>query len=131
MEMLLIREGLWSIVCQRLLRPTPISSGTGNASSSRTRSTTADDNDAAAAKWDEDAERATATIFLYLDERAERCVEAIRNPVELWGKLKHLYERKGFSAHFYHWQKLFSLHLADNRKPELKGNAMNLYLDAY
>ena len=56
MEMLLIREGLWSIVCQRLLCPTPISSDTGNASSSRTRSSTADDNDAAAAKWDEDAE---------------------------------------------------------------------------
>jgi hypothetical protein len=128
MEMLLIREGLWSIVSQRLLRPT---ASTGNASSSRTRSSTTDDNDAAAAKWDEDAERATATIFLYLDERAERCVEAIRNPVELWAKLKNLYERKGFSARFYLWQKLFTLQLADYRKPEFKGNAMDHYLDAY
>ena len=136
MEMLLIREGLWSIVSQRLLRLT-VNSGnaSSSSSSSRTRSSTAGladhTNAAAAMKWDEDAERATATVFLYLDERTERCVEAIRNPVELWAKLKNLYERKGFSARFYFWQKLFTLQLADYRKLELKGNAMDLYLDAY
>jgi hypothetical protein len=101
MEMLLIREGLWLIVGQRFLRPTPISCGMGNASSSRTRSSTADDNDAAADKWNDDAELATTTIFLNFDKRAECCVEAIRNVVELWAKLKNLYERKGFSARFY------------------------------
>jgi hypothetical protein len=68
MEMLLIRERLWSIVCQRQLRPTPAAS----SSSSRTRNnnTTSPEIDAAALEWDENAERATATIFLYLDERA-------------------------------------------------------------
>jgi hypothetical protein len=116
MEMLLIRAGLWSIVSQRKLRPTP-TTASDSVSSSRTRSTTAgpssDDNDAAVQKWDEDAERATAEIFLYLDERVERRVLNIRNPVELWGKLQTFYERKGFSARFYLWQKLFTLQHAD------------------
>jgi hypothetical protein len=34
---------------------------------------TNDASAAAAMKWDEDAERVTATIFLYLFERAEHC----------------------------------------------------------
>jgi hypothetical protein len=59
MEMLLIRAGLWSIVSQRKLRPTPTTTSV-SVSSSRTRRTTAgpssDDNDAAVQKWDEDAE---------------------------------------------------------------------------
>jgi len=49
--------------------------------------------------------------------------------VELWGKLQTFYERKGSSARFYLWQKLFTLQLADYRKHE--GNAMELYLDAF
>ena len=49
--------------------------------------------------------------------------------MELWGKLQTFYERKGFSARFYLWQKLFTLQLADYRKHE--GNAMELYLDAF
>jgi len=109
MEMLLIREGLWSIVCKRRERPAAA---------------------AARVQWDDDAERATATIFLYLEERAERHVQNVRNPIELWGKLANIYERKGFSARFYLWQKLFTLKLADyigNRD----GNAMDNYLDAY
>jgi hypothetical protein len=129
MEMLLIRERLWSIVCQRQLRPTPAAS----SSSSRTRNnnnTTSPEIDAAALEWDENAERATATIFLYLDERAERVVIDIRNPVELWEKLKTTYERKGFSSRFYLWQTLFTLQLADYRKRD-EGNAMELYLDAF
>jgi len=128
MEMLLIRAGLWPIVSQRKPRPT---STTASTSSSRTRSSTTgpSSDDEAAIKWDEDAERATAEIFLYLDERVESRVHDIRNPVELWGKLQTFYERKGFSARFYLWQKLFTLQLADYRKHE--GNAMDLYLDAF
>jgi len=133
MEMLLIRAGLWSIVSQRKLRPTP-TTASGSASSSRTRSNTAgpssDDNDTAVQKWDENAERATAEIFLYLDERVERRVLKIRNPVELWGKLQTFYERKGFSSRFYLWQKLFTLKLADYRKRD-EGNTIELYLDAF
>jgi len=131
MEMLLIRGGLWSIVSQRKLRPT-LTTASGSASSSRTRSNTAgpSSNDEAAQKWDEDAERATAEIFLYLDERVERRVLNIRNPVELWGKLQTFYERKGFSSRFYLWQKLFTLKLADYRKRD-EGNTIELYLDAF
>jgi len=134
MEMLLIRAGLWSIVSQRKLRPTPTTASGNATGSSRTRSNTAgpssDDNDAAVQKWDEDAERATAEIFLYLDERVERRVLNIRNPVELWGKLQTFYERKGFSSRFYLWQKLFTLKLADYRKRD-EGNTIELYLDAF
>jgi hypothetical protein len=101
MEMLLIRADLWSYVSRRKLRPTP----SGSASSSRTRSNTpgrsSDDNDAAVQKWDEDAKRATAEIFLDLDKHFECGVLNIRNPVELWGKLQTFFERKGFSSHFY------------------------------
>jgi len=43
--------------------------------------------------------------------------------------LQTFYEKKGFSAHFHLWQKLFTLQLADYRKHE--GNAMELNLDAY
>jgi hypothetical protein len=117
MEMLLIRAGLWSIVSQRKLRPTPTTASDSVSSSSRTCSTTtgpsSDDNDAAVQKWDEDAEPATAEIFLYLDERFERRVLNIRTPVKLWGKLPTFYKRKGFSARFYLWQKLFTLQHAD------------------
>jgi hypothetical protein len=108
MEMLLIREGLWPIVCKRRERPVAA---------------------AARNQWDDDAERATATIFLYLDERAERHVQNVRNPIELWEKLAKIYERKGFSARFYLWQKLFTLRLADY---QVQGSdAMDNYLDAY
>jgi hypothetical protein len=109
MEMLLIRERLWSIVCKRRERPAAA---------------------AARNQWDDDAERATATIFLYLDERAERHVQNLRDPIELWEKLENVYERKGFSARFYLWQKLFTLRLADYRDRS-DGNAMDLYLDTY
>jgi len=91
MEMLLIRAGLWSIVSQRKICPTPTTASGSATGSSRTRSNTAgpssDDNDAAVQKGDEDAERATAEIFLYINERVECQVLNIRNRVELWGKL--------------------------------------------
>jgi hypothetical protein len=49
----------------------------------------------------------------------------------MWTQLKNLYERKGFSASFYLWQMLFTLQLADYRKPEFKGNEMDHYVDTY
>jgi hypothetical protein len=72
MEILLVHAGLRLIVSQRKLRPTPTTPSGISTGSSRTLSNTAgpssDDNDAAVQMWDEDAERATAKIFLYLDE---------------------------------------------------------------
>jgi hypothetical protein len=68
-----MRAGLWSIVSQLFLPPTA-TTGTGSSSSSRTCNSAtgpANDNEAAAIKWDEDAERATAEIFLDLDKRVE------------------------------------------------------------
>jgi len=133
MEMLLIQAGLWSIFSQRKLCPT-LTTASGSASSSCTRRNTAgpssNDNDAAVQKWDEDAEQATAEIFLYLDAHVERPVLKIRNPVELWGKLPTFYERKGFSSRFYLWHKLLTLKLADYPKRN-EGNTIELYLDAF
>jgi hypothetical protein len=63
MEMVLIREKLWGIVCERRTKP--------------------ESGAKAQADFDEDAERATATIFLYLSETAERYVRDVRNPVAL------------------------------------------------
>jgi len=132
MEMLLICIGRWSIISQRGLHPTP-TSASGSASSSRISSHTAgpssNNNAAAVQKWDTDAERAAAEIFLYLDEHVEHCVLNIRNHIVLLGKLQTFYGRKRFSADIYLWQKHFTLQLADYRKYE--GNAMELYLDAF
>jgi hypothetical protein len=94
MEMLLIREGLWSIVCERRLTPSP------QANAQR-------------AKWEEDSDKATATIFLYLGDRAERHVHKLRDPVLIWKRLREVYELRGFSARFYLWQKLFTLRHAN------------------
>jgi len=131
MEMLLIRAGLRPIVSQQKLRPTPTTAAGGSFSSSLTRGNTTglSFDDAAVLKWGEDAERPTSVIFLCLDERVERRVHDIRNPVEIWEKLLTFYEWKGFSARFYLWQKLFTLQLANYRKHE--ANAMDLYLDAF
>jgi hypothetical protein len=131
-EMLLIQQGLRPIVSQRHLRPTVTTShSTGSASSRCTRRSAAGpiNNDEEVRKWDEEAEQATATIFLYLDERAECNVNDIRDTVELRGKLQNIYERKGFSARFHLWQKLFTLPLTDYREHE--GNEIYLYLDTY
>ena len=89
MEMVLIREKLWSIVCKRKLRP--------------------EDDDARILEWDEEAERATATIFLCLSEAAEKHVQDLRNPVKIWEKLKDVYEARGFSGRFLLWRNLFNI----------------------
>jgi hypothetical protein len=61
MEMVLVREKLWSVVCERRVKP--------------------ESGPKAQADYDDDAERATATIFLYLSETAERYVRELRDPV--------------------------------------------------
>lgn len=100
MEMLLIRERLWPIVSQRKTRP--VSSSTDSDSDSPTKEQLA---------WDDEAERAMATIFLYLDDSTERHVQNIQDPVELWQKLKDLYGKAGFSARYLLFCQLFSMDL--------------------
>jgi hypothetical protein len=95
------------------------------SSSIRTRANTeivspTNDNNAAALEWDKAAERATASIILYLGERTEHSVIDIRNPVERWRKLPTIFERNGFSLRFYLWKKLFTLQLADYQKNVMK-----------
>ena len=78
--MVLIREKLWSIVCERRIKP--------------------DSSTKAQAKYDDDAERATATIFLYLSETVERYVRDLRDPVIIWAKLKEVFATIGFTARY-------------------------------
>jgi hypothetical protein len=94
MEMLLIREKLWGIVCQRRTRPE------GGTEEKPTKAQT---------EFDDDAERATATIFLYLDEMAESHISSLRNPVVIWAKLEEIYQSSGFSARFGAWRRLFAV----------------------
>ena len=96
MEMLLIREKLWAIVCRRKLRPE------GGTDDKPTK---------AQIEWDDEAERATATIFLYLGNMAERYVYALRDPVAIWEKLAEAYSTRGFSARSLIWRRLFSIRL--------------------
>lgn len=89
MEMVLIREKLWSIVCERRTKP--------------------ESGAKAQTDFDDDAEKATATIFLYLSETAERYVRDIRDPVEVWAKLKEVFSKVGFAARYNLWKRLFSI----------------------
>lgn len=89
-EMVLIREGLWKIIAGRYAKPEP------------------GDIDALA-KWDEEAEKATATIFLYLSENAENRVKDLRDPILVWKTLEEAFNRVGFAARYNLWQKLFSV----------------------
>jgi hypothetical protein len=110
MEMLLIREGLWSIDCERRLILGP------QANAQRV-------------KWEEDSDKATATIFLYLGDRAECHAHKLRDPVLIWKRLREVYELRGFSARFYLWQKHFTLHHADYHFEGAK--ATESYVDSY
>ena len=92
MEMLLIKEKLWSIVCGRKTRPE------GGSEDKATKGQL---------EWDEEAERATAIIFLCLDEMAEHHVVDLRNPVAVWKKLEEVYSSSGFSARSILWRRLF------------------------
>jgi hypothetical protein len=50
----------------------------------------------------------------------------MRNPVEIWKKLKDIYEMRGFRACFYLWQKLFTLRLVDYRQYNSKAIEMHI-----
>ncbi|KAI9790085.1 MAG: hypothetical protein M1816_005555 [Peltula sp. TS41687] len=52
-------------------------------------------NGGAQHEFDDEADRATAIIFLYLDESAERLVRDTRDPVELWKRLKDMCSAPG------------------------------------
>lgn len=91
-KMLLIREKFWSVVCQLKVRPD------GGSEDKPTE---------AQVEYDEEVERATATIFLYLSDDTERPVLEITDPVELWEKLKVIYTTTGFTTCFLIWWKLF------------------------
>ena len=88
MEMVLIREKLWGIVCER-----------------RTKS---ESGAKAQADFDDEAERATATIFLHLDDNIERYVQYIRDPVLVWKKLEEVCQSTGYAARFNLWRSLFT-----------------------
>lgn len=91
MEMVLIREKLWSIVCERRTKP--------------------ESGAKAQTDYDDDAERATATIFLYLSETAERYVRDLRDPVAVWAKLKEVFSTTGFAARYNMWKRLFNIEI--------------------
>ena len=93
MEMILIRERLWPVVCQRKVRPSDTSS---------------DKPTPAQLEYDDEAERATATLFLCLGDAPLRHVMALRNPVQVWVKLKELYTSVGFFTRFFIWRHLFN-----------------------
>jgi len=95
MEMVLIREKLWGIVCERRTKP--------------------ESGAKAQTDFDEEAERATATIFLYLSETAERYVRDVRDPVALWAKLKEVFSKVGFAARYNLWRTLFSIEVGYNQ----------------
>lgn len=88
MEMVLIREKLWGIVCERRTKP--------------------ESGAKAQTDFDEEAERATATIFLFLSETAERYVRDLRDPVAVWSKLKEVFSKIGFAGRYNLWKRLFS-----------------------
>ena len=94
MEMVLVRERLWSIVCERRTKP---------ESSAKAQT-----------DYDNDAERATATIFLYLSDTAERYVRDLRDPVAVWAKLKEVFSTVGFTARYNMWKTLFRITIGYN-----------------
>jgi hypothetical protein len=110
MEMVLIRDDLWPIVCEERLRP--------ERPAQEVR------------QWDSDARKATANIMLCLGEGAEQLVKGTRNPVDLWKKLQKLYEQKGYSSRFFIRKKFYELRLADYAKSD-EENAMSLYINAH
>ena len=67
-------------------------------------------------------------IFLHFDKRTEKHVQDLRGPVAARKKLMDIYERRGFFARFYLWQKLFTLRISDYRKHKY---AMEMYIDAF
>lgn len=95
MEMVLIRERLWSIVCERRTKP--------------------ESGAKAQADFEDDTERATATIFLHLSAIAERYVQDLRDPVLIWKKLKEAFEAVGFTARYNLWKRLFNIKIKESQ----------------
>jgi hypothetical protein len=95
MEMVLIREKLWSIVCEKRARPDS-------------------DKPKLLEAYEEDAERAMATIFLHLDDNTERYVRDLRDPVLIWKKLREVCQSTGYAARYNLWKRLFTLAIDDN-----------------
>jgi hypothetical protein len=93
-QMLLKSEKLWSIVSGWKLRPD------GGSEDRPTK---------AQLEWDDEAERATAIIFLCLGDAAERQITGLEDPVAIWAKLKEIYSMSGFSARCNIWVRLFSM----------------------
>jgi hypothetical protein len=110
MEMVLIKDDLWPIVCEECLRPERPAPEVQ--------------------QWDSDARKATTNIMLCLGEEAEQLVKGTQNPVDLWKKVQKLYEQKGFSSRFFIRKKFYELRLADYAKSD-EENAMSLYINAH
>ena len=91
MKMLLIQECLWAVVSEKKMRPKV----KGKEKKNLDKPT---DTQLA---FDEEAEQATATIFLYLSDSVSRNVQGICDPVQLWKKLHNLYSQTSFST--CHW----------------------------
>jgi len=96
MKIVLIKDDLWPIVCEERLRPANTQSESASIGSGRTRTGTTgpvyDTEAATVLKWNGNACKATANIFLCLDEQAERRVNNIRNLVDLWNKPQQIYK---------------------------------------
>jgi len=98
MEMVLIKDDHWPIVCEERPRPANIQSGksgSASAGSSRTCSSTTSglvNSNEEVQKWIAHARNATVNIFFCLGDGAERQVNNNRNPVDLWEKLQQIYE---------------------------------------
>ena len=101
MEMLLIWERLWAVVSEKKTRP---------KAKGKEKEDSDEPTDTQLA-FDEEAEQATATIFLYLSDSVGRNVRGIRDPVQLWKKLHDLYSQTGFSTCHWLWQRLFKAEL--------------------
>jgi len=110
MEMVLIKDDLWQILClERLLPERPAQE---------------------VRQWDSDARKATANTMLCLNEGVEQHLKGTQNPVDLWKKLLKLYEQKGYSSCFFIQKMFYELWLADYVK-SAEENAMSLYVNAH
>jgi hypothetical protein len=91
MKMLLIREKLWAVVSSCDKKPF----AKGLAAFTKK----------ALAEWEEKAERAYATILPFLKPFAKTLLREELDLVELWLKLKKMYEVQGFSVSFIVWKR--------------------------
>ena len=101
MEMLLIWEHLWAVVSEKKTRPK--AKGKEKEDSDKPTDTQL--------AFDEEAEQATATIFLYLGDSVSRNVQGICDLAQLWKKLHDLYGQTSFLTRHWLWQWLFKAEL--------------------